>query len=517
MALVTAAAAAQMWSDYETTLFQRDATLRIYAGNGAWGDGINGHLRPHVPDTTRLEALAFLQELCTLAKTIPQPHNREAFFEALAPDGGKHFFPLVEALLARPGVSTGERVMCCSVISAMLDHDPSACRHYLVQHGRHPSRQPGQAGATGALGAAGKGGVGGDSDSSSTTETEGGAGDAASDSGTFGPMVAAVSSASSSSSSSASAEEGAEEGASEGKDDADAGEGAAAGDGKGGRRSDGTLLQSILSLLVREEDLGVQTHACELLKTLLNSESMDPSEKDTFLSVWYENYMAWIVEPFAAIEQAGRGPVAWHVAFDDLEEKGKGGAGKGGAGKKGAGNGSSSSGSTGNGEDGSEGGGGSSSGSAGGGAGAGGDENAGKPLSPAATKNSNLFLAEIFSLCVDHHGYRIKYFLLGQNVMPKILRVVRYKEKHLQLAGIRFARTCIGAVDDFYNRFMVKNNALGPIFEVFKANGPCTNVLNSAVLELLEFIRQNNMKGLLKYVEKGTARWRSVTWPSCAA
>ena len=119
---------------------------------------------------------------------------------------------------------------------------------------------------------------------------------------------------------------------------------------------------------------------------------MDPSEKDTFLSVWYENYMAWIVEPFAAIEQAGRGPVAWHVAFDDLEEKGKGGAGKGGAGKKGAGNGSSSSGSTGNGEDGSEGGGGSSSGSAGGGAGAGGDENAGKPLSPAATKNSNLFL-----------------------------------------------------------------------------------------------------------------------------
>jgi hypothetical protein len=75
MALVTAAAAAQMWSDYETTLFQRDATLRIYAGNGAWGDGINGHLRLEQHDDHGKIRLLFVSgDGKVHANHVVQPH-----------------------------------------------------------------------------------------------------------------------------------------------------------------------------------------------------------------------------------------------------------------------------------------------------------------------------------------------------------------------------------------------------------------------------------------------------------
>jgi protein phosphatase-4 regulatory subunit 3 len=47
---------------------------------------------------------------------------------------------------------------------------------------------------------------------------------------------------------------------------------------------------------------------------------------------------------------------------------------------------------------------------------------------------------------------------------------------------------------------VVKNNLLKPIIDVFIANGTRYNLLNSAVLDLLEHIRKGNATLLLKYI-----------------
>ena len=44
--------------------------------------------------------------------------------------------------------------------------------------------------------------------------------------------------------------------------------------------------------------------------------------------------------------------------------------------------------------------------------------------------------------------------------------------------------------DEFYNRFLVRNNLFEPVIEVFLANGSRYNLLNSAVLELVDFVRK---------------------------
>lgn len=44
--------------------------------------------------------------------------------------------------------------------------------------------------------------------------------------------------------------------------------------------------------------------------------------------------------------------------------------------------------------------------------------------------------------------------------------------------------------DEFYFRYIVKHNLFEPIIEAFVANGNRYNLLNSAILELIDFIRK---------------------------
>jgi len=93
-----------------------------------------------------------------------------------------------------------------------------------------------------------------------------------------------------------------------------------------------------------------------------------------------------------------------------------------------------------------------------------------------------------------------KYFLLGNNITGKVLNLLKSKQKHLLLAAIRFFRAFIGMKDDFYNRHLTKRNLFDPVIQVFKENGAKYNLLNSAIIELFEFIRKENIKILIQHV-----------------
>ena len=69
-------------------------------------------------------------------------------------------------------------------------------------------------------------------------------------------------------------------------------------------------------------------------------------------------------------------------------------------------------------------------------------------------------VCELLSFCVQKHSYRIKYFILRNNVLTKVLKLARHRDKCLVLAALRFLRTCIGLKDEFYNRYIAKNRCL---------------------------------------------------------
>ena len=56
-------------------------------------------------------------------------------------------------------------------------------------------------------------------------------------------------------------------------------------------------------------------------------------------------------------------------------------------------------------------------------------------------------------------------------------------------ASLRFCRRIVGLKDEQYCRYIIKNNLFDPIVRAFEANGCRYNLLNSAIIELFEYIR----------------------------
>jgi hypothetical protein len=114
------------------------------------------------------------------------------------------------------------------------------------------------------------------------------------------------------------------------------------------------------------------------------------------------------------------------------------------------------------------------------------------------SKHSKLLLCGLLAFAIEHHTHRIKYFLVRQNVAVKVMRLVYYPERHMQLAGVRFLRALMTNNDAFYHRYMARLSLFGHVFWALAANGQMSNLVNSSVLESLHFVAQENVETLIK-------------------
>jgi protein phosphatase 4 regulatory subunit 3 len=61
-------------------------------------------------------------------------------------------------------------------------------------------------------------------------------------------------------------------------------------------------------------------------------------------------------------------------------------------------------------------------------------------------------------------------------------------------------RKTLSLKEDTYNKYIVKANLFFPIVEALKTNGSRYNILNSAIIELFDFIRLEDIKTLIYYI-----------------
>ncbi|MBA0570960.1 hypothetical protein Golob_004558, partial [Gossypium lobatum] len=126
---------------------------------------------------------------------------------------------------------------------------------------------------------------------------------------------------------------------------------------------------------------------------------------------------------------------------------------------------------------------------------------AGRVESQNSTKPEILLnICELLCFCVVHHPYRIKCNFLLNNAIDKVLLLTQRREKYLVAAAVRFVRTILSRHDEHLISHFVKYGLLKSIVDAFVANGNRYNVLNSAVLELFEYIRKENLKLLVKHI-----------------
>ncbi|CAF3759284.1 unnamed protein product [Rotaria sp. Silwood1] len=122
-------------------------------------------------------------------------------------------------------------------------------------------------------------------------------------------------------------------------------------------------------------------------------------------------------------------------------------------------------------------------------------------------------ILDFLTFCIEHHTYHIRNFLQKKDLLRRILVLLKSKHQYLQLSALRFLRKIIGLKDEQYNLIIVRNNLFASIVDAYKTNKRRYNLLNSAMIELFEFIRQENIKTLINYfVENFYSDFESITY-----
>ncbi|ESO04595.1 hypothetical protein HELRODRAFT_111611, partial [Helobdella robusta] len=108
-------------------------------------------------------------------------------------------------------------------------------------------------------------------------------------------------------------------------------------------------------------------------------------------------------------------------------------------------------------------------------------------------------ILELLTFCVEHHAYHIKNHINNVNILKRVLTLLKSKHAFLQLSSLRLLRRMIGLKDEFYVKHIVKYDLLKTVVEAFKRNGHRYNLFDSAVIELFEFIRTEDIKPVIAY------------------
>lgn len=218
------------------------------------------------------------------------------------------------------------------------------------------------------------------------------------------------------------------------------------------KQEQNALLGIMVAHVVSGADAGLQGQLLEIMRLLLDPETMEQNaDKSTFLELFYLTYMDKLVSVLTAATPAGAD-------------------GKGGAGGAGARPGSAAAGAQ------------------------------QPPQQPPPSASTLCCIIDLLCFCVMHHSFRMKYYVLRNNVVEKVLRLTRWRERYLVVAAIRFLRACVALKDEFYYRHLVKMNLFEPVVNAYLQNGNRYNLLSSAVLELFEFIRKENIKVLIAHI-----------------
>ncbi|KAG9624499.1 DUF625-domain-containing protein, partial [Aureobasidium melanogenum] len=98
---------------------------------------------------------------------------------------------------------------------------------------------------------------------------------------------------------------------------------------------------------------------------------------------------------------------------------------------------------------------------------------------------------------IRQHNFRSKYYILAENLHCRVAQLLSCPQKHLKLTALKWFRTCVVLNDEHHNRDMITKGVFDPILDIVYQTMPRDNLLNSACLELFEFIKRENLKQLV--------------------
>ncbi|KAJ3182064.1 Platinum sensitivity protein [Geranomyces variabilis] len=110
-------------------------------------------------------------------------------------------------------------------------------------------------------------------------------------------------------------------------------------------------------------------------------------------------------------------------------------------------------------------------------------------------------ICDLLCFMIRQHAARSKYICLTSPVIPKVAALLHAPQGYLRLSALRVIRVCFGMKDDFYYiQIILKKEVLKHVMQAFIDVKAKYNLLNSACLELFEFIVRENPKPIVAHL-----------------
>ena len=106
---------------------------------------------------------------------------------------------------------------------------------------------------------------------------------------------------------------------------------------------------------------------------------------------------------------------------------------------------------------------------------------------------------DILIHCVRHHGYRMRHYIIQHKLLHVLYQGFQMNEKSVSLSVIRFVKNIVLSRDDFLVKYIVNNNLLDPIFDIYLKNARKDNLLCSVCLELFAVIQKEKFRKLIQH------------------
>ncbi|KAL9027129.1 MAG: hypothetical protein Q9196_004305 [Gyalolechia fulgens] len=125
-----------------------------------------------------------------------------------------------------------------------------------------------------------------------------------------------------------------------------------------------------------------------------------------------------------------------------------------------------------------------------------------KSLTDLSFQEVSLFhhLIEILMFLIRYHLFRSKIFIFSEGLPARIAQLLACPQKHLKLTALKFFRTCIGLQDEYYIQQMTRDFLFEPILHIVYDTMPRDNLLNSVCLELFEYVKRENIKAIILHI-----------------
>ena len=225
-------------------------------------------------------------------------------------------------------------------------------------------------------------------------------------------------------------------------------------------QEDGTVIfEQLIAVLLQTSPSGLQEQALDVIKILLDPDTMDSAEtKDVFCGMFYDNYITSLIDTLAA----GTPSALRRVAAERAQEP----------------------------------------------------DGAPPSAPPPPSVSSLLLIVDLLSYCISQHSYRIKYCILRSNAVETALELMERPEKALVGAALRLLKTCVVMKDEFYVRYVLQKNIMDRVLEAYLRFCRKENLIHSALLDLLDLLRRDNIRSLLSACVS-SALWEQVEQVEC--